>query len=71
MVQRRLFSLGIHYSSAVGIVRTCDETEVNLNGRSLGCGKFFEGTPAEMHTALNKTLSALPNDTKVYVSSPL
>ncbi|KAM0801303.1 hydroxyacylglutathione hydrolase [Usnea florida] len=31
-----------------------------------GCGRFFEGTPAEMHTALNKTLSALPNDTRVY-----
>ncbi|KAI9678610.1 MAG: Cytoplasmic glyoxalase II [Caeruleum heppii] len=31
-----------------------------------GCGRFFEGTPAEMHTALNKTLAALPDDTKVY-----
>ncbi|MCJ1337970.1 Cytoplasmic glyoxalase II [Bachmanniomyces sp. S44760] len=31
-----------------------------------GCGRFFEGTPAEMHTALNKTLAALPSDTKVY-----
>lgn len=35
-----------------------------------GCGRFFEGTPAEMHTALNKTLAALPNETKVYVSLP-
>ena len=34
----------------------------------LGCGRFFEGTPAEMHAALNKTLAALPDDTKVYVS---
>ncbi|KAI9816868.1 MAG: Cytoplasmic glyoxalase II [Pycnora praestabilis] len=33
-----------------------------------GCGRFFEGTPAEMHTALNKTLAALPDDTKVFVS---
>ena len=40
----------------------------NIDERCLGCGRFFEGTPAEMHTALNKTLSALPNDTKVYVS---
>lgn len=32
-----------------------------------GCGRFFEGTPEEMHTALNKTLSALPDDTAVYV----
>ncbi|KAK4982575.1 Cytoplasmic glyoxalase II, partial [Elasticomyces elasticus] len=31
------------------------------------CGRFFEGTPEEMHTAaLNETLAALPNDTKVY-----
>lgn len=31
-----------------------------------GCGKFFEGTPAEMHAALNKTLGSLPDDTLVY-----
>lgn len=31
-----------------------------------GCGRFFEGTPAEMHTALNKTLASLPDDTVVY-----
>jgi len=31
-----------------------------------GCGKFFEGTADEMHTALNKTLASLPDDTKVY-----
>lgn len=31
-----------------------------------GCGRFFEGTPEEMHKALNKTLAALPDDTKVY-----
>lgn len=35
---------------------------------SVGCGRFFEGTPAEMHKALNETLAALPNDTKVFVS---
>jgi len=33
-----------------------------------GCGRFFEGTPKEMHKALNEVLAALPNDTKVYVS---
>ncbi|KAL8656746.1 MAG: hypothetical protein Q9226_002560, partial [Calogaya cf. arnoldii] len=45
-----------------------DETVV-FTGDTLfigGCGRFFEGTPAEMHTALNKTLAALPDDTKVY-----
>ncbi|KAL1302325.1 hypothetical protein AAFC00_002735 [Neodothiora populina] len=31
-----------------------------------GCGRFFEGTPEEMHKALNETLAALPDDTKVY-----
>lgn len=34
-----------------------------------GCGRFFEGTPEEMHKALNTTLAALPEDTKVYVSA--
>ena len=36
-----------------------------------GCGRFFEGTPAEMDTALNETLAALPPDTKVYVGLPI
>lgn len=31
-----------------------------------GCGKFFEGTAAEMHAALNEILAALPDDTKVF-----
>ena len=31
-----------------------------------GCGRFFEGTPAEMNTALNEILAKLPDDTKVY-----
>ncbi|MCB9641319.1 MAG: hydroxyacylglutathione hydrolase [Myxococcales bacterium] len=30
-----------------------------------GCGRFFEGTPAEMHDSLQK-LAALPEDTRVY-----
>ncbi|KAL5329035.1 hypothetical protein ACEPPN_002544 [Leptodophora sp. 'Broadleaf-Isolate-01'] len=33
-----------------------------------GCGRFFEGTAEEMNTALNKTLAAVPDDTKVYVN---
>ncbi|KXT18545.1 hypothetical protein AC579_2276 [Pseudocercospora musae] len=31
-----------------------------------GCGRFFEGTAEEMDTALNKTLAALPDDTRVF-----
>lgn len=44
---------------------------INSNARAdiiLGCGRFFEGTPEEMDTALNKTLGGLPDDAKVYVS---
>jgi len=32
---------------------------------ALGCGRLFEGTPAQMYDSLGK-LSALPDDTKVY-----
>lgn len=31
-----------------------------------GCGKFFEGNAGEMHAALNQTLAALPDDTRVF-----
>jgi hydroxyacylglutathione hydrolase len=31
-----------------------------------GCGRFFEGSAAEMHRALNITLGSLPDDTAVY-----
>ncbi|XP_072028871.1 hydroxyacylglutathione hydrolase, mitochondrial-like isoform X1 [Amphiura filiformis] len=31
-----------------------------------GCGKFFEGTPQQMYSALIENLSKLPEDTKVY-----
>lgn len=31
-----------------------------------GCGRFFEGSAAEMHKALNQVLASLPDDTKVY-----
>jgi hydroxyacylglutathione hydrolase len=35
-----------------------------------GSGRFFEGTPEEMNTALNKILASLPPDTIVYVFPP-
>ncbi|KYK55650.1 hydroxyacylglutathione hydrolase [Drechmeria coniospora] len=31
-----------------------------------GCGKFFEGSAAEMHEALNVRLASLPDETVVY-----
>ncbi|XP_014219545.1 hydroxyacylglutathione hydrolase, mitochondrial isoform X2 [Copidosoma floridanum] len=33
---------------------------------SAGCGRFFEGTAKQMHTALNGILAQLPDETKVY-----
>ena len=32
---------------------------------AMGCGKLFEGTPADMHRALGK-IAALPEDTVIY-----
>lgn len=32
---------------------------------SLGCGRFFEGTPAQMQASLSK-IAALPPDTRVF-----
>ena len=62
----RLSLLGTPYSLEVSLTPIISKhTWLTLNA---GCGRFFEGTPAEMHTALNKTLAALPDDTKVYVS---
>lgn len=40
---------------------------VSLTNWMVGCGKFFEGSAAEMHEALNNRLGALPEDTLVYV----
>jgi len=37
--------------------------DVHLQG---GCGRFFEGTPQEMHHALNKVLASLPDKTVLY-----
>ncbi|HWZ89994.1 MAG TPA: hydroxyacylglutathione hydrolase [Polyangiaceae bacterium] len=31
-----------------------------------GCGRLFEGTPAQMYQSLNVTLAALPDETLVY-----
>jgi hydroxyacylglutathione hydrolase len=31
-----------------------------------GCGRLFEGTPAQMYESLNVTLAALPDETLVY-----
>ncbi|VDM57954.1 unnamed protein product [Angiostrongylus costaricensis] len=46
-----------------------DKHPIVLTGDTLfiaGCGKFFEGSAAEMHHNLNEILAKLPNDTYVY-----
>jgi hypothetical protein len=52
---------------------TVNRRQCGQNGTNslceLGCGKFFEGDANQMHSALNKTLGSLPDDTKVYVRS--
>ena len=58
--------LGTLYSSEVRYSKMSSSIKTDLLGA--GCGRFFEGTPAEMHKALNQTLASLPDDTKVYVS---
>ena len=45
-----------------------DPGGMNEAYRKTGCGRFFEGTAAEMDKALNKTLGSLPDDTRVFVS---
>ncbi|PIO55107.1 putative hydroxyacylglutathione hydrolase [Teladorsagia circumcincta] len=45
------------------------DSRIVLTGDTLfiaGCGKFFEGTAAEMHRNLNEVLAKLPDDTLVY-----
>lgn len=66
MEMRKLSSLAIRYSTGVWKFSPMLRDQGLIP--TLGCGRFFEGTPEEMHTALNKTLAALPDDTKVYVS---
>ena len=31
-----------------------------------GCGRLFEGTPAQMHDSLNKQIGGLPDETELY-----
>lgn len=62
---KRLSLQGILFSSAVSSQILCVWMRLTL----LGCGRFFEGSAAEMHEALNKRLAALPDDTLVYVRS--
>jgi hydroxyacylglutathione hydrolase len=57
-----------HTAGQVAYVGTCDEIPITFTGDTLftcGCGRIFEGTPAQMMASLTK-LAALPGDTRVY-----
>ncbi|CAB0019289.1 unnamed protein product [Nesidiocoris tenuis] len=50
-------------------VRSSGKSGAVFTGDTLfiaGCGRFFEGTPDQMYTALIEKLGKLPDDTKVY-----
>jgi len=62
----RVFDVAAH--TAGHIAYAFDADAVLFPGDTLfalGCGRLFEGTPAQMHTALGK-LMALPDSTRVY-----
>lgn len=57
-----------HTSGQVSYVGHCDGNPIVFTGDTLftcGCGRIFEGTPAQMLSSLTK-LAALPADTLVY-----
>ena len=62
----RVFDVAAH--TAGHIAYSFDEAQVLFPGDTLfalGCGRLFEGTPAQMHAALAR-LMALPDATQVY-----
>jgi hydroxyacylglutathione hydrolase len=62
----RVFDVAAH--TAGHIAYSFDDSQVLFPGDTLfalGCGRLFEGTPAQMHTALAR-LMALPDATMVY-----
>jgi len=57
-----------HTSGQVAYVGRCDGNAITFTGDTLftcGCGRIFEGTPAQMQASLAK-LAALADDTLVY-----
>ncbi len=62
----RVLDVGAHTAGHIAYV--FDDDNVLFPGDTLfalGCGRLFEGTPADMHAALGK-LAALPGETMVY-----
>jgi hydroxyacylglutathione hydrolase len=68
------FSFGGHEATAMAIpAHTLGHVAIAVDGNvftgdtlfGAGCGRLFEGTPAQMHAALAR-LAALPDDTRVW-----
>ncbi len=62
----RVLDVGAHTAGHIAYV--FDDDHVLFPGDTLfalGCGRLFEGSPADMHAALGK-LAALPGETMVY-----
>ncbi|CAG8610015.1 10071_t:CDS:2, partial [Paraglomus occultum] len=58
-----------HTTGSFSFYLTDKEEKAVFTGDALfigGCGKFFEGTAADMYNSLIKTLGSLPPSTKVY-----
>ncbi|KAK9723022.1 Cytoplasmic glyoxalase II, variant 2 [Basidiobolus ranarum] len=58
-----------HTNGSVSYYVTDGEDKAVFTGDTLfvgGCGRFFEGTPEDMHHSLSNVLALLPKDTKVY-----
>ena len=64
----RVLDIPGHTRGHIAFTATIDGRPVVFCGDTLfaaGCGKLFEGTPAQMWSSLSK-LAALPSDTRVY-----
>jgi hydroxyacylglutathione hydrolase len=67
-VRARTVHIPGHTLGAVAYVIEGDDGRAVFTGDTLflaGCGRLFEGTPAQMHASLS-SLSALADDTRVY-----
>ena len=67
-VEAKCIHIPGHTLGAVAYFIEADGERVVFTGDTLfcaGCGRIFEGTPAQMHASLER-LAALPGDTRVY-----
>lgn len=64
----RVLDVPGHTAGHIAYVHTASNNNMVFVGDTLfagGCGRLFEGTPAQMHDSLNR-IAALPDDSQVY-----